>query len=146
MGRIDLCQEPWVNRDAVSSHANSGLQDVDTWMSVRDFDRLVRVHSESVRDHCEFIRQGDVHVPVGVFHDFDELGRDVVREEDFPFDERAVDGPRAFSSRLGERADDAIVFHDLIKDVSRKNSLRAVDQAYVGVYFEPGISLNYWRD
>ena len=107
---------------------DSGPQDFHARMRIGDFYCLVNVHTETLRNHREFVRQGDVDVPVRILHDLDQLRCHIVREEDLSLYEGLVDSLRPFASLFGERPYHSVVFHDFLKDVRSGQCTRPMSE------------------
>src|SRR2546425_9132754 len=91
MGGIDFSEEPGVNGNAVSTNTDTGLEDFHSRMGIRDLNGSADVNAESLSYHREFVREGNVDIPVCVLHNLDELRRHVVREENLSLYEGSVD-------------------------------------------------------
>jgi hypothetical protein len=83
-------QEPRVHADAVPAHTRAGLEDIYTRVAVGDRDRLPYVDAETVGQPGELVGNGYIHVPVGVLHQFDHLGRGSRRQDDLTLHEIGV--------------------------------------------------------
>ena len=82
---IALHQEPWIDRKAVSAHAQSRAQDVDPRMAVGQRDQLMHIDACDGADLAELIGKGDIDVPVSVFHQLAHLRGHIITSQTVPF-------------------------------------------------------------
>src|SRR5438552_18578226 len=132
--RVDLRKEPWIDGDAVPADSNTRSQDVHARVGICNLDGLSRINAKGLGNHGKFIRKCNIHIPVGVLHDFDEFCRHIIREEDFALYKGSVDLLRSLTGLEGNRTNYTVVFHDFFKDVARENPFWAMGQANVHIY------------
>src|SRR5207249_3013493 len=146
MGWDYFGEEPWVNRDALTADTYAWAQDINPRMGVGDFDDAMDIDSQGLRDHCDLVGESYVNVPVGVLYDLDKLRRYIIREEYLSLHESFVNRLCSFTGFFGQGPYHAVVFHNFLEDVSRKDPLRTMHKANVYVHLEFRSLLDEWRD
>ena len=91
MGGVDFCEEPRIDGNAVAADANSREKNVHARVGVSNLDGSSGLDPEALRNHRKLVREGDVHIPVGVLHDLNKFSCHVVCEEDLAPYERFID-------------------------------------------------------
>ena len=140
-GFIRSCihDEPRIDRDAVSADARTGSQDVHAWMVVGQGDCFAHVDAQVLRHATELVRERDVDISIGIFHQLDRLGRGGVGQYYFAFDEGRV---QVSGSLRGDRIDpahDPVVGDQFDQDAARQHSLGAVRQREVPSSAQPAL-------
>ena len=66
--------KPWINGDAVATHAAAGLKHVHARVVVGQANQLARVDVEVIAHQREFIGKGNIHIAEAVLGELHQLG------------------------------------------------------------------------
>ena len=124
--------EPGVDRDAVSAHARSWLEDVDARVAVGEADHLPHVQPHLVGDDRQLVGKGDVDVAIGVLDQLGHLGRAAVGDDAFAAHEQLVEAERLAGAARRDPADRAVVVGQFLQDPAGQHPLGAVGDREVG--------------
>ena len=130
-----------VYADAVAAD-ESGSEAEGVPFGVHAVDDFVGVDVHAVKDHGEFVHEGDVDIALAVLDDFDCLGGAEVGDGVGPdFDDEVVDGLDGLQGFLVDAGDDLVDVLEAVDSVAGVDSLGAVADLEVGAAFEPGFFL-----
>ena len=71
IGRVNFFDEPGVDGNAVSTHTNTGHQNIDARVFISQRDGVSTINIE-IACHCiELVSQRDINIAVGILHQLD---------------------------------------------------------------------------
>jgi len=112
-----LHQEPGVHADAVSTHTRTRIQNFHPRVPVCQADRLPNIHAKPVCQPGKFVGNGNIDIPVSIFHQLDHLCGGGIRQDDFPAHKGGIQITPCPGRCLGDTTDNAGVFHQFPQDL-----------------------------
>jgi len=136
--RRGVDDEPRIDRDAMTTDARTGFQDVHPRMTVREFDHVPHVHVHMIANERQFVCECDVSVAKGVFRELHHLGGARMGFETLAANEQFVETPCLRRAGWREAADAAVVLHELDEYPPRQHPFRTIGDRDIGL---PAVSV-----
>ena len=126
-----LDDKPRVHADAMTTHAGARRMNVHARVAVGHPNHFPDVDMELFANPRDLIGQGDVHVPVRVFQQFDHLSHRGFGEENFAGHKRFIQPLRFFRPERAHGADHSVVSDEFLQRLAWNHPLGAIRDAHV---------------
>jgi hypothetical protein len=112
----------------VAADAWAGAEDLHPRVAIGQRNGLPNIHSQPFCQAGKLIGDGDVHIAIGVFHEFNHFGSGGVGKDDFAFDKGGIQFAPGAGRFRRNATDDARVFDQLAQNLPRQHSFGGIGQ------------------